>query len=225
LLLAGNNHQGSMRWSIVTSAGVFYVYYGDTVGSFQSGQGGTGVNMTATGEARVETPERGPGTYVTWSDLINGTNGVNAADASATVSEIDLVVDAGYGGSQKVRFSDVSVNDSDYVPGTIPGSVTSADSLGPWSSTTSPAMYIDIVKGNANDPGTVDESTYAGVGDSGGQFAVVDGKYKYNLANSSLPLGSAGTYYVYMNSSAALGNANRVPTVNALGNVASFVLK
>jgi hypothetical protein len=227
--LTGYNHQGSMRWSIVTSAGNFFVYYGDTSSSFQSGTGGTGVNMTATGEARVETPETGPGKYVTWSDLINGTNGVNASDASVTVSEIDLVVDAGYGGTQKVQLSDVQItasgNTSEYVPGTVPGSTSTTDSVGPWSSTTSPAMYIDVAMGNPSDPGTVDETTYTGVGDTGGQFAIVNGMYKYNLSNTSLPLGSPGTYYVYMNSNPTLGNATRIPTTNAPNNIASFVLK
>lgn len=57
------------------------------------------------------------------------------------------------------------------------------------------------------------------------RVAVVDGKYKYNLSDTSQQLGSAGTYYVYMNSRPALGNANRIPTTNAPGNIASFVLK
>lgn len=104
----------------------------------------------------------------------------------------------------------------------MPGSTSTTDSVGPWINTTSPAMYLDIVTGNAGAPGTVDETTYTGVGDSGGQFAVADGKHKYNLINASAPLGSAGTYYVYMNSSTALGNANRVPTTNAPNNIASF---
>ena len=214
----GNNHQGSMRWSIVTSAGTFYVYYGDTSSSFQSGTGGTGANMTQATDARVETPELGPGTYVTWSDLINGTNGVNASDAAATVSEIDLVVDAGYGGTQKVHLSDVFINSSEYVPGTVTGSSTSTTTDGPWTTTTTPSMYIDIAKGSSSDPGTVDETTYTGVGDTSGQFAVVDSKYKYNLSNNL----TAGTYNIWMTPS---DDAHRIPVTNSPTGAATFVLK
>jgi hypothetical protein len=129
-------------------------------------------------------------------------------------------VDGSYAGTQTVKLSDALINNSEYVP----GSTSSTDSVGPWTATTSPPMYIDVVQqGSATDPGTPDETTYTGVGDSGGQFAVVDGKY--NPSNNSKPLGSAGTYYVYKNSSPALGNATRIPTTNAAGNIASFVLK
>ena len=42
----------------------------------------------------------------------------------------------------------------------------------------------------------MDETSYTGVGDTSGQFAVVNGMYKYNLSTSSLS--GAGTYWVYM---------------------------
>jgi hypothetical protein len=229
-LNGGNNHTGSMRWSIVTPDGVVYVYYGDLSSTFQSGQGGSGVNMATVTDARVEGEGSFSGSplYDTWSDVLSRT-APSGTVANETVSEIDLVVDAGYAGTQQVALSDVQITGNgstgEYVPGTVPGSTSTTHSLSSWTATTSPAMYIDVVKGNASDPGTVDETTYTGVGDSGGQFAVVDGKYKYNLSNSSQPLGSAGTYYVYMNSSATLGNANRIPTSNAPGGIVSFVLK
>ena len=61
-------------------------------------------------------------------------------------------------------------------------------------------MYLDVVQTSGGAPGTVDETTYTGVGDTGGQVTVVDGKYKYNLANTTLP--GAGTYQVCMDPSA-----------------------
>jgi hypothetical protein len=194
--LTGNNQKGSMRWQIDTSAGTFELYYGDTASSFQSGQGGGGTNMTATGDARITTPEN-PNTYVTWSDVINGTNGVNASDATLNVTGIDLVVDGGWAGTQKVQLSDVSINNSEYVPGKVLGSTSTTYDLGPWTSTTSPSMHIDVVQTSGQAPGTVDETSYTGVGDTGGQFHVVGGVYKYNLDTSSLP--GAGTYQVFMN--------------------------
>jgi hypothetical protein len=218
--MAGTDHTGSMRWSIQTSAGTFYVYYGDNCPFCQTGTSGSDVNMTTMSDQRVETPETGPGQFVTWSDLIHGTNGVNASDASATVSEIDLVVDAGYAGTQQVNLTDVQITDnagtSEYVPGTVPGSTSTSDSVGPWTSTTTPNMYIDVVKTSGNDQGTVDETTYTGVGDTGGQFSVVDSKYKYNLSSDGLS--GAGTYNVYMDPSPAHSS----PITNTLG---TFILK
>ena len=218
--LAGSDHTGSMRWSIVTSAGTYYVYYGDNCPFCETGTSGSGVNMTTTTDQRVETPETGPGQFVTWSDLINGTNGVNPGDASATVSEVDLVVDAGFAGTQRVQLSDVQITDngstSEYVPGTVPGSTSTVDSVGPWSSTIVPTMYIDVVQTSGSAPGTVDETTYTGVGDTSGQFSMVDGMYKYNLSTTSLP--GAGRYQVFMDPSAA----HNTPIANSPG---TFVLK
>jgi hypothetical protein len=165
------------------------VYYGDTSSSFQSGTGGTSVNMadTSTTAARVETPELGPGVYVTWNDLVTGTGGVNASDPSATVSAINLVVDGGWGGSQVLNLTDAKVGINGVVSTfTMPSSTP--------VQTTSPAAYIDVTQISGSTQGTVDETTYTGVGDTGGQFSVVDSMYKYNLATSSLP--GVGTYNV-----------------------------
>lgn len=228
--LVGNNHTGSMRWSIMTPDGIVFVYYGDVSSSFQSGTGGSADNMAAVTDARVEGNGSFAGSpvYDTWTDVL-ARSAPSGTVANEPVSEIDLVVDAGYAGTQKVQLSDVQITangtSSEYVPGTVSGSSSSADSFGPWSNTTSPKMYIDVVLGDSNASAAVDETTFTGVGDSGGQFAVVNGMYKYNLSNTNPPLGVAGTYYVYMNSSATLGNATRVPTVNASNGIASFALK
>jgi hypothetical protein len=216
--LSGNNHTGSMRWSIVTPDGTIYVYYGDLSSTFQSGTGGTGVNMATVTDARVEGSGSLAGTpvYDTWSDVLSRLGGTVANEP---VSEIDLVVDAGYAGTQAVQLSDVSItangSTSEYVPGTVAGSSSSSDSLGPWSNTTAPAMYIDVNRTSGADPGTVDETTYTGVGDTGGQFSVVNGMYKYNLSSSSL---GAGTYQVFMDPS----SAHTSPIATSPG---TFVLK
>jgi hypothetical protein len=203
--LLGNNHTGSMRWSIVTPDGNVFVYYGDLSGTFQSGTDGTGINMATVTDARVEgSGFAGTPLYDTWSDVLSRT-APSGTVSNEPVSEIDLVVDAGYAGTQKVQLSDVSItangNTSEYVPGTVTGSTSSSDSDGPWSNTTAPAMYIDVAQTSGGTPGTVDETTYAGVGDTGGQFSVAGGTYKYNLSTSSLP--GAGTYQVSMDPSPA----------------------
>ena len=198
---AGHNHTGSMRWSIQTSAGNFYVYYGDTCPFCQDGTGQSGTNMTTLSDQRVETPENGPGSFKTWSDLVNGTNGVNATDASLPVSEIDLVVDAGYAGTQQVQLSDVQIIDngatSEYVPGTIAGSTTSSTTTGPLVTDNSTPAWISITKTSGATPaGPIDESTLTSTqGDTGGQYRQVDSMYMYNLPVNDLGDPSA-TYTV-----------------------------
>jgi hypothetical protein len=219
--LAGNNHTGSLRWSIVTPDGNVYVYYGDLSSTFQSGQGGSGVNMATVTDARVEGDGSLGGTplYDTWSDVLSR-SAPSGTVANEPVSEIDLVVDAGYAGAQRVQLSDVQItangSASEYVPGTVPGSTHTTDSIGSYSPTTTPPMYVDVVQTSGGAPGTVDETTYTGVGDTSGQFAVVDGKYKYNLSNASLP--GAGTYQVSMDPS----SAHNSPITTSPG---TFVLK
>lgn len=219
--IAGNNHTGSMRWSIVTPDGEIYVYYGDLSTTFQSGQGGSGDNMASATDARIEGTGSLAGTpvYDTWSDVLSRP-APSGTVANEPVSAIILVVDAGYAGTQQVQLSDVSIAgtgfSSGYVPGTVAGSTSSTDSLGPWSNTTTPAMYIDVVQDTGSAPGTVDETTYTGVGDTGGQFKVVNGMYKYNLSTATLP--GAGTYQVFMDPS----SAHNSPITTAPG---QFVLK
>jgi hypothetical protein len=210
-----------MRWSIVTPDGNVYVYYGDLSSTFQSGQGGSGVNMATVTDARVEGDGSLAGTplYDTWSDVLSRP-APSGTVANEPVSEIDLVVDAGYAGSQKVQLADVQVtangSTSEYVPGTVPGSTSTSDSVGAWTSTTTPPMYIDVVQTSGSAPGTVDETTYTGVGDTSGQFSVVDGKYKYNLSTASLP--GAGTYQVFMDPS----SSHNSPITTSPG---TFILK
>jgi hypothetical protein len=57
------------------------------------------------------------------------------------------------------------------------------------------------------------------------RVAVVDGKHKYNLSNTSPLLAGPRTDYVSMNSNPNPANANRVLTNNAPSNIAWFVLK
>jgi hypothetical protein len=181
----GTDHGGSLRWSIETPVGNVHVYFGDYPNymSETPGVNGSGVNLLASSDLRFDTSQVGGTFYDNWADVLSlvGTQPVNS---------VDLVLDAGWGGDQVLSLATATVTDT--VNGgstfTMPGTTTSP--------TTAPAMFIDIVKGNTSDPGTVDETTYTGVGDNSGQFAVVNGMYKYNLSTSSLS--GAGTYAVYM---------------------------
>jgi hypothetical protein len=95
---------------------------------------------------------------------------------------------------------------------------------GSWQNTTTPSMYLDLSKVTGSDPGTVDETTYSGVGDTSGQFSVVNGMYKYNLDSSQI--GGAGGYTVTLDPSGQNGGSP-VPVTNAANpsGIASFTLK
>jgi hypothetical protein len=227
--LDGNNQCGSLRWQIDTPDGVIWVYYGDLSSTFQSGQGGSTVNMWTTGEARYEgggvAPKTFAGTpeYTTLADLLSRTSPAGNVGMEP-VTRIALITDSYLcnGSSQHVDLQDATVTiggETDtYTPGTATGTPVTTSTTGPFTNTTSPSMYIDIAKGTGADPGIVDETTYTGVGDTSGQFAVVDGKYKYNLSNNL----SAGTYNVYMTPDT---DANRIPVTNSPTGAATFVLK
>ena len=185
---SGHDAGGAMRWSVVTNQGTFYVYYGDLSTSFQTGTGGSGINMvTPVVGARVETPETGPGVYLNWSDLLNGTGG-SAHHSDALVSEIDLVVDAGYTGTQTVQLQDVSITDNGATSTYTPGDVTSGGGATTCATDTTDPMWISLTKLSSNAPAApVDESTITNTqGDTGGQFRITNGMYMYNLPISQL---------------------------------------
>ncbi len=73
---------------------------------------------------------------------------MQATDASLTVNAIDLVVDAGYGGTQKVQLSDVFVNGSEYVPGTVGPTVPDTG----WVNTNSAPAWIYLHKTTSVNP-------------------------------------------------------------------------
>jgi hypothetical protein len=221
--LAGTNQAGSMRWTINTPDGNVFVYYGDPM---NTGTADSGVNMITHGGNRVEISQLNPAhspLYDTWTSVLADSATSGTQVANEPVNWVQLVIDSGTSTApEKVQLSDVQITDnqgtSEYVPGTVTGTPITTDSFGPWANTTSPAMYIDIAKGTSADPGTVDEATYTGVGDTSGQFAVVDGKYKYNLSNNLSP----GTYNVFMTPDT---DANRIPVTNSPTGAATFVLK
>jgi hypothetical protein len=224
--LEGQNQAGSMRWTINTPDGNVYVYYGEP---FNTGAGtvDSGVNMitdpTNTSRVEAQSPLPASPQYDTWNNVMPRPVAGVGSIASEPVNWVQLVIDSGTSTApEQVQLSDVQItaggNTSEYVPGTVTGTPVTTDSFGPWANTTSPAMYIDIAKGTSADPGTVDETTYTGVGDTSGQFAVVDGKYKYNLSNNL----STGTYNVFMTPNT---DANRIPVTNSPTGAATFVLK
>jgi hypothetical protein len=189
----GENHSGGFRWQVVTPSGNIMVDYGDAGTSLQTGTAGSGVNMVnsvAATENRCESTQVGGTLYTPWSYVVSNFGGL-------AVTEIDLVVDGGWGTGQTATTHDQVINLTDakvsYTGGsstfTMPGSVTTQGNTAP--------AWIYLYKASGVTPaGQLDESLITSTqGDSGGQFRQVDSKYIYNLPVSNLPDKSA-TYQV-----------------------------
>jgi hypothetical protein len=169
---SGFNHGGGFRWQVETPSGNIMVDYGDAATTMQTGIDGSGVNMVnspTAQENRDESNQVGGTMYTPWSYVASTFGGL-------TVTGVDLVVDAGWGGDQVLNLTDASVT---YTGGsstfTMPAGITTA-------SNTAPA-YIYLAKVSGQTPAAqIDETLlYSTQGDSGGQFRQVDGKYIYNL--------------------------------------------
>lgn len=184
----GDNHGGSLRWSIGTALGTIYVYYGDEP-NFTGNPVQSGVNMIADPtDVRVDTSHLASGGqfYDTWAHAVE-------LAGSADVSYVALVVDSGWGGDQVLTVSSVEVN------GNVNVSPT-ADAVDETSTTpvatNAPAAVLHLVKTTGTVSSSVDETLVTSAqGDTGGHFRQVDGKYIYNLDVSGL---GAGKYQAFI---------------------------
>ena len=213
-LSTATDEGGSLRWQIDLANGKnINIYYGDYPNfTSESAGNGSGVNLLSLIDARVDTTQLGGQFYDTWANAV-------ASYGPDQVSSVALIVDSGawMQNAQQLQLTDANVTIGGESDGYIPGDVSTLN-CGSWQNTTSPPMYIDVVQGSISDPGVVDETTYTGVGDTGGQFAVVNGMYKYNLSNQM----NAGTYNIFMTPDT---DADRIPVSNSPTGAATFVLK
>ena len=181
----GNCHGGALRWSVGVGGGhSVFVYYGATPNFNDcTTVNQSAVNMTATGDARVDTSQVGGTFYDTWVHA-------QSLVGSLTVTDVALVLDAGWGGDQIINpLTNVTVNDNTFVPlasGTT--AFTSTCNL--------PTATISLVKNPGTDNTAIDETLAAQSSDTGGIYRQVDCKYIYNLDASTL---GAGTFNVYVN--------------------------
>ena len=96
---------------------------------------------------------------------------------------------------QTVQLIDATVNGSQYVAGTIPGSTSTSTVTGPYVQDNSAPMWVYLYKVSGQTPTQiVDEALTSTQGDTGGQYRQVDGKYMYNLPIAGLD--TTATYEV-----------------------------
>jgi hypothetical protein len=196
----GQNHSGGFRWQVGTPSGNIMVDYGDAATSLQSGTDGSGVNMTTLTDGRVETSEVDPGHapfYDTWAN-------VKSQFADLSVNNVVLVLDGGWGGTQVVDVSSLTVNDNTKVDpladalSTSSSTTVSNPTYGTPVQTNAPAatLRLDRTVGTGA-LGSIDESLLTSAqGDTGGHFRQVDGKYIYNLDVTGLGVGQYAAHIV-----------------------------
>jgi hypothetical protein len=177
----GNCHVGSLRWSVrVSPTQSVFIYYGDypsftdckTGANYQSG-----INLISLSDLRYDTSQVG-GTF--YDNLA----GAVALVGTMPIIRASLVLDSGWGGDQVLTLTSATVNSNTFVPSTESGSQTC----------NLPAATIQITKTAGVGSGDVNEPISIQPNDNNLQFRIVDCKYMYNLAASSLS--GAGTYSV-----------------------------
>ena len=178
----GDNHGGSLRWSIrVSPTQSIFVYHGDSPdfgNTTFDPDIKTGQNLLGNpAELRVDSTQLGGPFYGSWSQVL-------ADYGTLNVVRVSLVVDSGWGGDQDLTISSATVNDNTWVP----------ETGGPTPISDLPDAEIMITKTAGAGPGAINEPLSIQSSDNDGMFRKVDSKYMYNLDVRSL-LGP-GTYEV-----------------------------
>ena len=167
----GNCHGGSLRWSVrVSPTQSVFIYYGDypnftnCITPTQSG-----ANMINLADLRYDTSQVGGTFYDTYTNAMTLVGGMPIIRAS-------LVLDSGWGGDQVLTLTSATVNSNTFVPSSGAGSQTCD----------LPTATIQITKVTGSSTGVVNEPISIQANDDNLQFRIVDCKYMYNLATSSL---------------------------------------
>jgi hypothetical protein len=196
----GTCHDGSLRWTLdLVHDGVIqqvHVYYGDPnqapAGQECSINSGSGQNLitTSTIANRFEMQGFGP------APVYNSYATTQSVVGNDRVLAVRLVLDSGWGGTQRANVSNITVNNNTFVPKTTEV-LASTTVTGDYAKTCDlPDARLTWSK-NGGASGTVNEETSIQPKDSGEFFRQVDCKYIYNLSVSSLS--GAGRYNVNVN--------------------------
>jgi len=182
----GNCHGGSLRWSVRTSASQsLFIYYGDYpnfTDCTTTSQSGT--NLTGLADLRYDTSQYAGGTfYDTYAHA-------RALMGSSPIIRASLVLDSGWGGDQRVNLTSATVSTAAFSDTFTPQPASSPTPVCPTADAT-----IGVIKTGTSPSGIVNEPQTIQPQDNDGMFRIVDCKYMYNLATSSLM--GTGTYEVW----------------------------
>ncbi len=179
--LNGNCGGGSLRWQVRLNVGNdadqgndgnIFIYYGAVPNFTECTSGAadqSGVNMLVLGDARFDTSQLGGAFYDTYA-------GAFSKYGDLQVVAVSLVLDGGWMMDQAVTVENVKVNDNTFIP--LSGSFPTCDL---------PPATIRVTKMTGTDGGTVIDPLSAQSNGNDAGFRILDCKYIYNLATSSLP--------------------------------------
>jgi hypothetical protein len=171
----GNCHGGALRWSVRLQTGSVFIYYGEypnftNCTGFNPANNQSGLNMIGQSDLRYDLSQVGGsfyGSYVQAQALVG----------NLPVIRVSLVLDGGWAGDQVINpLGNVSVNGNAFVPEN--GTPTETCDL--------PPAEIQITKVLGAPEGPVNEPISIQPGKDDSDFRIVDCKYMYNLATSSL---------------------------------------
>ena len=180
LFTEGDCHGGSLRWSVRTSATQsLFIYYGNPP---QFGNGGvngctgansqTGQDLLDFADLRFDTSQYVGGTfYDTYAHALQ------LIGANTPIIRASLVLDSGWGGDQVLTLGGATVNTNTFTPLPESGNAPTCNL---------PPAEIQIEKTVGNPTGIVNEPISVQPPASDDSFRIVDCKYMYNLATSSL---------------------------------------
>jgi hypothetical protein len=187
----GDCHGGSLRWQVRTApAQAVFIYYGGYPNFGNGGLDGcsgannqSGLNLIGMPDLRYDLQQYGGPFYGSYADAIA------LVGANTPITRATLALDSGWqgapNGDQRLTLSSATVNGDTFTPSPATG-------LAPTCNL--PAATIRITKTSGLPSGAVNEPETVQPNDNDGNFRVVDCKYMYNLATSSLS--GVGTYKV-----------------------------
>lgn len=192
----GNCHGGALRWSVrVSPTQSVFIYYGaepNTTDCTTPGQATnqSGLNKIGLADLRYDTSQVGGTFYDTYAHA-------QALVGSLSVLRVSLVLDGGWAGDQVLTPFNVTVNDNTFVPAS--GDSTPTCDL--------PQATIQITKISGSASIAVNEPISIQPADNDAYFRIVDCRYIYNLATSSLSGPGRYQVEVIIGGSPALGAA------------------
>ncbi|HTL78167.1 MAG TPA: hypothetical protein VL136_02080 [Candidatus Babeliales bacterium] len=181
----GNCHGGSLRWSVrVSPTQSVFIYYGDS-SSFTdcTTNNQSNVNMIGVADLRYDTSQVGGTFYDTYAHA-------QALVGTSPIIRVSLVLDSGWGGDQRVNLTSATVATQAFSDTFMPQPTSN-----PTATCPTRVASIGIIKVSGADSGPVNEPMTVQPQDNNGTFRIVDCKYMYNLATSSLM--GTGKYDVY----------------------------
>ncbi len=188
----GNCHGGALRWSVrVSDTQSVYIYYGGYP-NFTNCTSPTqsGANMINLSDLRYDTSQVGGTFYDTYAHAMALVGGMPIVRAS-------LVLDGGWAGDQVLTLTSATVNSNTLVPASGSGAQTCD----------LPPATIQITKISGSTTGLVNEPISIQPNDDNLQFRIVDCKYMYNLATSSVSGPGRYKVEVVINGNPAAGAA------------------